>query len=173
MKLIGLANSNTLKLVNYTISLFENKHSEIIDLSEFKNVTNPVISKFEDVKFLIIVLENCANLNAIDDFRTTNKNVFKNTSILLLSTTDHLDILATAKNQFTTYGATILDTFYLPSYLTNFNPTEGITNIKLSLELIRKVNIIKQNNFNNYFKKRISTCGIDTTGFENCDASSY
>jgi len=173
MKLIGLANSNTLKLVNYTISLFENKHSEVINLVEFKNVTNPVISKLKNVKFLIIVLENYADLNTINDFRTTNINVFKNTSILLLFTTDHLDMLATAKNQFTTYGATILDTFYLPSYLINFNPIEGITDIKLSLELIRKVNTIKQNNFNNYFKKRISTCGIDNTDFENCDASSY
>ena len=103
--------------------------------------------------------------------KTSNTDVFKNTAILLLSTSDEL--LPIAKAQFLKYGSEVLNTFYLPTIETTFIPKTGITDIKLSLELIRKVNAIKQNNFTSYFKVKVPTCGVDNTGFENCDVENY
>jgi hypothetical protein len=183
MKIIGFKNSNTEDLVKYTISLFENKDSEIIDLCEFKNEfttnSNAFLQKVKEARFLIISLTNDNFLVTIEDWlkKIVNKDAFNDTALFLLYTSDEENeqpkVLTITKAQFSSYGAEVLDTFHLPKFNKNFDSKIGITDIKLSLEFIRKINTIKQNNFNNYFKKVVSTCGIDNTGFENCDASSY
>ena len=183
MKIIGCKNSNYTDLVAYTISLFENKDSDLIDLSEFKTelttTPNSLLELIKEARFLIILLTSDNDLNTIKDWyeKTANKGTFNDTAVFLLSTSDtnteYTKLVSHAKLQFTTYGAEVLDTFHLPSFKTNFDSKKGITDIKLSLAFIRKINSIKQNNFNNYFIKKASTCGIDTTGFENCDASNY
>jgi chromate reductase len=183
MKIIGFKNSNHTDFVVYTMSLFENKESHLIDLSEFKNEltthSNVLLQHIKEAHFLIISLTRDNDLSTIKDWceKTANKDAFNSTAVFILSTSDtnteNTKLVSHAKLQFTTYGAEVLDTFHLPSFETNFDSKTGLTDIKLSLTFIRKVNAIKQTNFNGYFINRASTCGIDTTGFENCDASSY
>jgi len=187
MNVIGVSNSTNKQLVKFTISLFTDKNYELIHLNEFDNSIPESITalseKINDSRFLIISLTNNSynsSLNSIDNWfkKLPNPELFNNTSILLISTSNKEngddEVLKSAKEQFLKYGSEIIDTFYLPNFETNFDDENGITDIKLSLELIRKANVIKQQSkLKHYFKKRISTCGIDNTGFENCDSSSY
>jgi len=183
MKIIGLKNPEHANLVVYTMSLFENKASDLIDLGELKTelttTSNALLQHIKKARFLVISISNINHLNTIKEWceKTAHKDVFNHTAIFLLSTsntnTANSKLVSHAKQQFKTYGAEVLDTFHLPNFKSNFDSKKGITDIKLSLEFIRKINSIKQNNFNNYFKKIAPTCGIDTTGFENCDASNY
>jgi|GEM_PF-1861636 len=187
MNVIGFSNSTNKQLVKFTISLFTDKNHELIHLNEFENTIDENITilseKINESRFLIILLTNDSynsSLNSIDNWfeKLPNPELFNNTSILLLSTSNKEneddEVLESAKEQFSKYGSEIIDTFYLPNFETNFDDEKGITDIKLSLELIRKANTIKQQSkLKYYFKKRVSTCGIDNTGFENCDSSSY
>ncbi len=173
MKIIGLSNHTIQPLVEYTISLFENNHPGIIDIQEFKKETHTLATAIKASNLVVIGISDTTLLNTIENWLkiASNTDSFKDTAILLLSTSDQL--LPITKEQFLKYGSEVLDTFYLPTIKTTFIPKTGITDIKLSLELIRKVNVIKQNNFASYFKVKISMCGVDNTGFENCDVENY
>lgn len=179
MNLLGITNSDTKAVVKYIISLFDTKHISTIDFTDFEGKTNTTAAKIEDSKFLVIALTNEIGLDTIEQWvsKTPNKTVFENKSILLISLADYsvenTKLTIHADKQFTRVGANLLGTFHLPNYKTNFNFETGITDVKLNLTLMRTINQIKQTNFHNYFIKRASTCGIDNTGFENCDASSY
>ncbi len=175
MKIIGIGNRATLDFTKYVISFFENKDSECIELNEFKKEITTATDKIKDAPFIIIAL-------AIDDLNSwfsnmTDLSIFKDTAFLLLFPSENRPSnsveIEGISSEFSKYDAEILDTFQLPNFNSNFNIENGISDVKLSLELIRKINSIKQNKFSTYFKKRPSTCGIDNTNFENCDASSY
>lgn len=174
MKIIGIGNKASIGFTEYVVSTFENKDSELIDINEFEKEMTIVSDKIKGIPFIIIALP-------IAEFKRwilsiTDTSIFKGTSIFLLTTSNtnsNTTEIERISSVITSYGAEIINTFNLPNFNTNFSVQNGVTDVKLSLALIRKINTIKQNKFSTYFKKRPSTCGIDNTNFENCDASEY
>lgn len=64
----------------------------------------------------------------------------------------------------------VLESFYLPNFNDNFVNNE-ISNISLWVELIRKVNQIKQNSFKAYYKNEGFTCGVNPNEGGGCGDS--
>lgn len=181
MKIIAIGPHTTLDFTEFTLSLFNNKDSELINATDFekKESHNALANQLKSSPFLIISI-NHYTIDYIFEHLVAQEStqaIFKKTRVFLLFTSEsdslNTEQITTVVEQFSKHGAEVIGTFQLPKYSINFSAEKGITDVKHSLALIRKVNTIKQTKFTTYFKKRPSTCGIDNTNFENCDASSY
>ena len=96
--------------------------------------------------------------------------------VLLMTTSpggrDGTSVVAAGIDRFPRDGSEVLESFSLPSFQDNFDNDE-ISNISFRVELIRKVNTIKSNRFNHFYKDDSFTCGIDPTKDDCGDAIEY
>tara|TARA_B100000809_G_C15137276_1_gene531226 strand:- start:407 stop:1018 length:612 start_codon:yes stop_codon:yes gene_type:complete len=203
MKIIAIGASNSInsinkRLANYAASLFENSSIEQIDLNTYeveiysveKEAKNGMPSKIEalankidKVDLLVISLSEqngsySAAFKNIYDWlsRIPNRKVLGEKPVLLMTTSpggrDGTSVVAAGIDRFPRDGSEVLESFSLPSFQDNFDNDE-ISNISFRVELIRKVNTIKSNRFNHFYKDDSFTCGIDPTKDDCGDAIEY
>ncbi len=203
MKILGFAGSNSKKsinksLVHYASSLFEGAQVNLIDLNDFaveiysidleleKGIPKKIIELaglINRVDLLIVSLAEhngsytVAFKNVYDWLsRIPNQKVFQEKPILLMATSPGArggrGVLETAQSRFSRDSSQILHTFSLPNFHENFKDAE-ISNIKLKMELIKKVNQTKYNHFKMHYKDDSFTCGIDPTKDDCGDAIEY
>jgi len=204
MKILGFAGSNSKKsinksLVKYTATLFYNANIELLDLNSYeveiysvdKEAQSGIPSEIvklahliDNVDLLIISLAEhngtyTAAFKNIYDWlsRVPNRKVFGEKPVLLLATSPGgrggSNVLSAALKRFPNDGSEILESFSLPNFHDNFVNDE-ISDIRLRLELIRKVNQIKQTSFKTFYKNDNFTCGIDPNRNGGCgDAIEY
>ena len=197
MKILGISahtneKSISLRLLKHVLVLFNHANTELLNLVDYESnlhsidnqtpiKTSNLSHQLETSNLIIIALEELKELNNLEyqNLLTNlpNINSLKSIPILLISTslnkTEGVNILTQLKQKFNLAGLEIIDSFTLPNFKDNFSSKNTITTTRLSLELIRKINNIKQNRFKPYFKIRKKMCGVDTEGFENCDSSPY
>jgi hypothetical protein len=180
MKVLGLVDWNYSihkQLVNYALSLFKQIPTEMIDLKinqelnlvEIKaskpNESNKLIDLINESSLLVISLnvENDSYQSILKMINQEQSDLTNKKPILLIITSsknnDIRHIIDGIKNEIQENGVEVYETFVLPNYENNFENSE-ISNIRLRLDLIRKINRIMYNQLkirdNSYF-----TCGID------------
>ncbi len=151
MKIIALAGSNSstsinYQLVNYAISKMDGIETQLLNMSNFsfpiysediekeKGFPEEIITlkdQFQSADgFVIAVNEHNGNLsayfkNTLDWLSRVDRNFLKDKKGLLLSTSPGggggKNALAVVKNMLPHMGATIIDTFSLPSFYDNFD----------------------------------------------------
>jgi len=180
MKIVAFAGSNSSqsinkKLVKHALSYLElNNEIYLLDLNEFEM---PIFSidrelfgyppqvylfrqQFENCDCIVVSLaENnktysAALKNILDWCSRIDINIFKNKPMFLMSTSTgkHAgeQVMAAAKFFFPKAGATIIETFSLPSFENNFDESVGITNPELKAEFEKKIQ-----GFKDYLSKPI------------------
>ena len=192
MKIIALAGSNSInsineKLSSYAASLFEKSNIEQIDLNDYevevysvdKEANNGIpckivalAEKIDQTDLMVISLaeHNGSYSSAFKNIydwlsRIENRKVFGEKPILLLATSPWArggsSVLSLALDRFARDGSEILESFLLPFFYDNFTD-ESISNIKMQIELIRKINRIKSTKFKHFFPNESFDCGIDS-----------
>lgn len=148
MSILGIYENEIDKtLISYTLSLFENCHTEI---TSNINTTNK--------SSLVVVTAKC--LSKIDT------NFIKKTPIFLLSTS----LLSVEALSFS--NIKIWDSYHSPNFKQYFDfESNQITDTELRLSLIRKVNYILYNKLK--MKLNSSSCGIERDDIECGDESDY
>ena len=180
-------------LANYVTSLFDQSKNEIFDLQDYevtdfsknKAIPEKVINlskRIDAAHLLIISLEKyngsySTKLNNLQDCLSIipNRKAFGGKPIFLLSSSldsDGVD-LSTVIDHLTKDGDEVLESFSLANFNENFVNNQ-IVDIDSHLELVRKVNRIKQTYLKSYYKNQYFTCGIDPKRDGGCgDANEY
>jgi NAD(P)H-dependent FMN reductase len=204
MKILALAgskNHNSIHeiLAKHVASLFEKSKIEMLDLSDFEVANfsvnkelNPSVpaeiqalaKRIDSTQMLIFSAEVYSGLhrsafkNMCDCLsRIPNRKTFGKPPIFLLAASSETkvgaNVLSTAIDQFARDGIDILESFALPSFHENFKDNQ-IVNTGLYIELIRKVNHLKQSYFDAYYQDDSFSCGIDPERGGGCgDANEY
>jgi NAD(P)H-dependent FMN reductase len=159
-------NSINKKLATYAASLFENAEVEVLDLNDFQMplfsvdiekeigqhpLAKVFLEKMASADILVVSLaENNGNYsvafkNVFDWCSRIGAKVFQDKPMLLMATSPGgrggASVLEIAKSAFPRYGATIKDTFSLPSFNDNFDVEKGkISNLELDNQLKEMVN---------------------------------
>lgn len=153
-------NSINKQLVTYAGSQFEDVVCEILDLNEYEmpiysadreiesGVPQLAIDFFEKLGSADLILISMAEHNGaysaafknIFDWTSRHNNkLFQQKPMLLMATSPGprggLGVLEMAKDRFPRHDANLVATFSLPSFRDNFDPTIGITNEALKIEL--------------------------------------
>lgn len=169
----GGSNSSTSinkKLATYTSTFFQDHSTEILDLNDYAmtlfsldqlaangvpHLALDFAKKIDESDLLIISL---AENNGA--YTVAFKNIFDWISVIqgrkafwgnkptfLMATSPGprggASVLNLAKTTLPFYGATVIDTFSLPSYYENFNDEKGIVNVDALAELQSKIEKIK------------------------------
>ena len=156
-------------LVAYTTTLFKGDTIEILDLNDYemplfssdkagKNGIHQLALDFarkvDESDLLIISLAehngsySVAFKNIFDWVsRIPNRKAFGNKLILLMATSPGArggaTVLEAAKGTFPHFGGKVHETFAFPNFYENFDPSKGIINEKLKLELQNKTQSVK------------------------------
>lgn len=161
MKILGFAGSNSKKsinkaLVQYTLSGVKEHETELLDLNDFDvaiysperekmGIPDPILSLAEKISNADLIILSLAEHNGsytaafknIYDWisRIPNRKVWDNTNIALMSATPGgrggQSVLEAATNRFPRDGATIVATFSLPNFQSNFDGSDAITHPEL------------------------------------------
>jgi chromate reductase len=158
MKIVSIGGSNSKdsinrKLANYTASLLSNE-IDIVDISMLKlpiysidleneNGIPEIVLQFatqidESDLIVISLAENNGSYNVgfknLMDWtsRIKNRKTWNDKRMLLMATSPGarggMNVLEHAKSNFPRMGATIIETYSLPSFQANFSLNEGIVN---------------------------------------------
>ncbi len=203
MKVIGFAgssskNSINKKLVAYTLSLFRQVQTELLDLNDYEVAIysedkekatgiplkiNTLAQKLDTADLLVISLaeHNGAYTSAYKNIydwlsRVPNRKVFSEIPVVLMATSPGKrggkSVLEMAKERLPRDGSEILMSYSLPHFHDNFNEKEGVTATKLRLELIRKINALMASHLGVQTKDHF-TCGINPSVNDCGDATDY
>jgi NAD(P)H-dependent FMN reductase len=171
MKVIGFAgssskNSINKKLVEYTLSLFENVNKEVLNLNDFEvplfsvdreedlgipEKVKKFAGKIDDADLLIVSMAEhngsyTAAFKSLYDWtsRIPNRKVFNNKKLILLSTSPGgrggQSVMETALSRFPRDGAQILGNLIIPNFYDHFKNGELINN-DLKSQLISLVSL--------------------------------
>lgn len=199
MKILGLIRSSTensinTKLIEFTLSLFDQIKTEMLDIDTMTSVINYTYKKsfpdtpssdfeqiYKSANLVVISISNDGttineSFNKIFNLISSVSNTIEKKPILLIRTyknsspfTTKPDVVTT---QFSSIGCEVWETFYLPDFENNFEDGFGVSNISLRIELTKIINHIQFSRLkikdNNY-----TTCGIDRSRNECGDASDY
>ena len=165
----GSSNKNSInkQLVTYVASQFENVACEILDLNNYEmpiysadreieiGVPKLAIDFFEKLGSADLILISLAEHNGaytaafknIFDWTSRhNSKLFQQKTMFLMATSPGprggLGVLDIAKDRFPRHDANVVAIFSLPSFRDNFNPSIGITNEALKIELQSMVKAI-------------------------------
>ena len=156
------------QLVAHTLSHFDSDSCTLLDLYDFEmplfsvdleattghpDAAKRLLAHIASADLLIISMAEhngsytAAFKNIFDWCSRVEANVFQNKPLLLLSTSPGgyagKNALDAAITRFPRHAATILETFSLPSFGTNFDVETGITNEALKAELLEKIARVK------------------------------
>jgi len=156
------------QLVAYTLTQFDSDNCTLLDLNDFEmplfsvdleaasghpDAAKRLLANIASADLLIISMaEHNGNFtaafkNIFDWCSRVEANVFQNKPLLLLSTSPGgyagKNALEAAIARFPRHAATIVETFSLPSFATNFDVETGITNEALKTELLEKITRVK------------------------------
>lgn len=172
MNIIGILSKNDdlimphERLLNYTLSLFEQCQTEVINVCNSKEGFENLIRKSP---VLVISGDKC---NVEEIVGRIDKQLLVNKPVFLLSTsnTGEVEIMG---EFFERVGMEVWECYSLPNFHENFDGKEDvISTVRLRLELIRKVNYILYNQLGLKDKDRTS-CGIERDKYEYGDESDY
>jgi chromate reductase len=166
MKIIAFAGSNSRnslnkQLVTYTVSLFENADTEILDLNDyempiysidrqkengFPQPAHDFLAKIESADLLVMSFAehngnySVAFKNILDWCSRINVKVFQQKPVLLMATSPGArggrGVLDVAENNLPRHDAEIKAVFSLPSFNDNFDKENGrISNSELDQQL--------------------------------------
>ena len=204
MKVLAFPVSSSNKSINkrlgmYAATLFEKSSIDQIDLNDYEvaifsedkesesgvpSKIKALANKIDKVDLLVISLaeHNGSYSSAFKNIydwlsRIPNRKVLGEKPVLLLATSlgwrGGSSVLAAALDRFPRDGSEVLESFSLPSFQDNFKEDE-ISNIKMRIELIQKVNKIKSIHYKQYYKNEDFTCGVDPNRNGGCgDAIEY
>lgn len=162
-------NSINKQLVTYTASLFKESQTEILDLNDFEiplygidlEITDGIpqavfdfsnILKESDLLIISLAEHNGAYATVFKNIfdwlsRVDGTKGFHNKPILLMATSPGArggsSVLEIANARFPFNDGKVVATFSLPSFSTNFNKEDGITDQALKTELLNTINNIK------------------------------
>ncbi|MCK0192497.1 NAD(P)H-dependent oxidoreductase [Arenibacter sp. F20364] len=172
-KIITIAGSNSQKSLNktfltYTNSLLEHVDIISVDLNDYvlpiygvdfeaENGIPRAVKRLDELfatadGFIVSLAEHNGSYaavfkNTIDWLSRVNMKIWREKPMLLMATSPGgrggTSVLQSAKSYFPFMGASITDTFSLPSFYDNFSESK-ITNPKLEDVLIKKVNSFKE-----------------------------
>lgn len=172
-KIITIAGSNSQKSLNKTLLTYTNsllEHVDIIsvDLNDYvlpiygvdfeaENGIPRAVKRLDELfatadGFIVSLAEHNGSYaavfkNTIDWLSRVNMKIWREKPMLLMATSPGgrggTSVLQSAKSYFPFMGASITDTFSLPSFYDNFSESK-ITNPKLEDVLIKKVNSFKE-----------------------------
>jgi len=156
------------RLVEYTLQQFDTDNCTLLDLNDFEiplfsvdleaekghpAAAKSLLAHIASADLLIISMaEHNGNFtaafkNIFDWCSRVEPNVFQNKPLFLLSTSPGgyagKNSLQAAVARFPRHAATILETFSLPSFGTNFDPEKGIIDETLKAELMEKIASVK------------------------------
>ncbi|HEY3390064.1 MAG TPA: NAD(P)H-dependent oxidoreductase [Prolixibacteraceae bacterium] len=157
------------KLVRYVASYFHEHEVEILDLNDYempiysydRETKNGIpqlafdfAQKIDNSDLIITSLaeNNSAYSTAFKNIfdwvsRINTRKVFGRKQMFLMATSPGsrggASVLEIAKNRFPHSGANILETFSLPNFYENFDPSKGIVNEILKSELENKILSVK------------------------------
>jgi len=162
-------NSINKQFSHYAAQQFDNTIIELLDLNDYPlplftvdveatiDYPEPIyqfLKKIEEADLLIISMaEHNGNFsvafkNLFDWISRIKYKMFENKNILLLSTSPGkrggVNSLEIAKFQFPIHGATIVTTFSLPLFDSNFNQHKGITNPHLEQQFQEAITLTKE-----------------------------
>tara|TARA_B100000508_G_scaffold141016_1_gene145106 strand:- start:19037 stop:19678 length:642 start_codon:yes stop_codon:yes gene_type:complete len=203
LKIVGFAGSSSResinkKLVKHVSSFFDPASVELLDLNDFEvdifsvdkerdggipNKISELASAIDNADLLLVSLAEhngsySAAFKNIYDWlsRIPGRKVFGEKPVFLMATSPGgrggASVLAAAQDRFPRDGSEIVESFSLPGFNKNFKDGE-ITEPNIGIELHDKINKIKCNKFNWFFKDDSSTCGIDPSKDECGDAIEY
>lgn len=158
MKITALINNNTInqQLANYTLSLFEQTKTEVVDVT--CETIEEISTKIEKSNLVILVMDETESSPHI-----FNKTVLQEKPILLLSTyseqEDNTSEIAVILKDLKQCGNEVWGIFSLLNTKEAFNTEQEITNITLRLTLIRMINSIMYHNLGIRDNNKFS-CGI-------------
>lgn len=177
-KIITIAGSNSQNSINkalltYTASLLENVEIIPIDLNNYvlpiygvdfetENGIPPAVKKLDRIfdtadGFMISLAEHNGSYaavfkNTIDWLSRSNMKVWREKPMLLMATSPGgrggATVLESARGYFPFMGASITDTFSLPSFYDNFLDSK-ISNQELNGQLMASVKLFKDNLISN------------------------
>jgi len=140
-----------LDLNDYEVPIFSSDRESATGIPEaIKNFNSKIIA-FD--KLVISIAEHNGSYTAVfknifDWSSRENSEIFKNKKLFLLSTSPGgrggSSALEAASKRFPFHGATIVETFSLPSFYENFDESLGIKNIELKKVLDQKIDNFKK-----------------------------
>lgn len=153
-------NSINKQLVTYVASQFENVTFEILDLNDYEmpiysadreleiGVPRLAVDFYEKLGSADLILISLAEhngaytaafKNVFDWTSRHNNKLFQQKTMFLMATSPGprggIGVLDIAKDRFPRHDANVVATFSLPSFRDNFNPSIGISNESLKVEL--------------------------------------
>ncbi len=170
MKIIGFAASNSTqsinkKLVEYVISCFRDKETEVLDINDFEmpiyssdreegsgipQLARDFAGKVMESDLIVISFAehngaySAAFKNIFDWIsRIRDMDVWKDKKLFLMATSPGgrggQSVLKLADERLPKHGAIVLDTFSLPNFFESFSEGEGIIIEELRAELDEKI----------------------------------